>query len=622
MIHPRASHPVKLCCTLLLLALSTHLESRELNVTIENLSPKNGINLTPFWIAFHDGRFDIYDRDQSASSALEALAEDGNTGPISELFKNNNIPGIDATIIEPGGFLGAPVFDPGSSATLKITVDETSGRYFSYASMVIPSNDAFVANDDPLAHEIFTAGGEFIGPISFTIWGNQVLDAGTEENTETNAAFLDQTTANTGDAQNGTVQLHPGFNGSNRNPNAKPVNMLGGTNVAGSLIDTINADFTLENYQVARITITEPGVPVRVNVKNLSQAGGLYNTPLWVGFHNGEFDSYSNGEPASAGLERLAEDGDASVLSSEFAAAAPAGFDAVITEPSGFAGAPVFDPGSKAQAVYILDPASQHYFSYATMLIPSNDAFVANGEPMMHQLFDENGVFTGPVNIHLTGASVLDAGTEVNTETDAAFLNQSAANSGQTENGVVGPHPGFNGSFGNPNGTPQNILDGTTVAGTTIDSQLGDFTLSGSQILRISINRAVDWSFSGAWYDPGRDGEGFLMAVSGDENPVATLTWYTYTNDASGNQLWIIGTAPILGETAIFEMFRTEGAKFGANFSSADVSKPYWGQVRVDFTDCNHIKATYNADVSGYGQGMVNLQRLTPVLSNTVGACQ
>ena len=621
MIRYRKNHTT-LYCGLLVLGLSTNIGARELNVTIENLSPVNGINLTPVWIGFHDGSFDLYDRSQPASAALELLAEDGETGPISTLFKDSNIPGIDATITEPDGFAGAPVFDPGSSATFKINVDETTGRYFSYAAMVIPSNDAFIANGDPLEHEIFDATGEFVGPISFTVRGNQVLDAGSEQNTETNAAFLNQSTPNTGDVENSTVDLHQGFNGSLANPDATPVNILGGTNVAGSLIDITSADFTQANYQVARITISEPGVPVRVNVTNLSPTGGLYNTPLWVGFHNGEFDSYSRGEAASAGLERIAEDGDTVELSSAFRTAAATGLDDVITEADGFAGAPVFDPGAKAQQVYLLDSSAQRYFSYITMIIPSNDAFVANGAPMAHQLFDDNGVFTGPVNIQIMGADVLDAGSEVNTETDAAFLNQTSANSGQAENGVVAVHAGFNGSAGNPDGTPINILGGTTVAETVIDPQLGDFTTPGSQILRINITRAVDWSFSGAWYDPARDGEGFMLTITGDINPVATLTWYTFSNDASGQQLWIIGTAPILGETAIFEMFSAEGSAFGDDFSSADVNKPYWGQIRVDFTDCNNITVTYSADVSGHGQGSVNLQRLTPALSNAAGACQ
>jgi hypothetical protein len=29
-----------------------------------------------------------------------------------------------------------------------------------------------------------------------------------------------------------------------------------------------------------------------------------------------------------------------------------------------------------------------YYFSYVSMVLPSNDAFVANGDPMKHMIFD------------------------------------------------------------------------------------------------------------------------------------------------------------------------------------------------------------------------------------------
>jgi hypothetical protein len=62
-----------------------------------------------------------------------------------------------------------------------------SNDLFSYASMILPSNDYFVANGDPTAWDISSviAGG---GPISFTIFGDEVNDAGTEINDFTNAA--------------------------------------------------------------------------------------------------------------------------------------------------------------------------------------------------------------------------------------------------------------------------------------------------------------------------------------------------------------------------------------------------------------------------------------------------
>ena len=78
----------------------------------------------------------------------------------------------------------------------------------------------------------------------------------------------------------------------------------------------------------------------------------------------------------------------------------------------------------------------------------------------------------------------------MNTEAGAAFLNQAALDQGTPENGVVEVHPGFNGSEGNPDGTPVNILGGTTAPGAVIDPITGDFTQNGGAdtLLRITIN--------------------------------------------------------------------------------------------------------------------------------------
>jgi len=65
--------------------------------------------------------------------------------------------------------------------------------------MVIPSNDAFWANDNPTAYPIFDGEGNLI-PRSFRIYGSAVYDAGTEVNDEigANTAFLAQAAPNTG----------------------------------------------------------------------------------------------------------------------------------------------------------------------------------------------------------------------------------------------------------------------------------------------------------------------------------------------------------------------------------------------------------------------------------------
>lgn len=133
---------------------------------------------------------------------------------------------------------------PGQTASLTITVDKSlisSSQYFSYATMIIPSNDAFIANENPLAHKTFDDNGNFI-PTSFVVTGCEVNDAGTEVNDEstTNTAFFGQAAPNTGVPENEVVRRHPGF-------------IPGGPILSDPKF--VNADFTAPGYQIVRITI-------------------------------------------------------------------------------------------------------------------------------------------------------------------------------------------------------------------------------------------------------------------------------------------------------------------------------------------------------------------------------
>jgi len=227
-------------------AATAHAGTDYVRVRVENLAPSNGTYLTPMWVGFHDGTFDLYNTGEAASAELERLAEDGNFGPLSSAFGASGAGGSDGAIA-PGG-----PFAPGSVAEMTLALDgsDASNRYFSYASMVIPSNDAFIANGNPMAHEIFDAGGNFVGGGAFTIAGSAVLDAGTEVNDEIpmNTAFFGQSSPDTGTDEGGTVGPHPGF-------------MAQGS---GGILDDpmfANADFTADGYQVARITITQVPTP-------------------------------------------------------------------------------------------------------------------------------------------------------------------------------------------------------------------------------------------------------------------------------------------------------------------------------------------------------------------------
>lgn len=220
---------------------------------------------------------------------------------------------------------------------------------------------------------------------------------------------------------------------------------------------------------------------LRISIKNVNDAGGVYTTPFWFGFHDNSFDAFNIGQPASAGLEMLAEDGDSTGLG---AGILVADADAQTIVIAGAAG-PI-EPGETTSATIDVDGTSNTYVNWAAMILPSNDAFIGNGVPT--QLFSDTGEFLGELAGVITGDRVRDAGTEVNTETDAAFLDQTIPNTGVDENGVVIQHPGFNGSLGNPAGSPQNILGGTNALGEYIDPIAADFTQPDAELVLIHIN--------------------------------------------------------------------------------------------------------------------------------------
>lgn len=224
---------------------------------------------------------------------------------------------------------------------------------------------------------------------------------------------------------------------------------------------------------------TGMAAPITVTLESLAPATGNFLTPLWVGFHNGAFDIYNQGAPASMGLEMLAEDGTTMAIMNEFATSGAGTVQGAIAGPVVPPGAT--GPGQKISMTFDLDgtlPANR-YFSYAAMIIPSNDAFIANGNPNAFPIFDEAGTFLG-ADFIVMGAMVLDAGTEINDELpmNTAFFGQMAPNTGVTEGGAVGIHSGFL-----PPGAGGILADPMFAN--------ADFKASGYQIARITVTEAI-----------------------------------------------------------------------------------------------------------------------------------
>ena len=68
---------------------------------------------------------------------------------------------------------GPGSYPPGAEGSLVLSLDPTDNRYLSFLSMVVPSNDAFIGNDDATGIELFDAMGNFVAT-DFTLTGSNI----------------------------------------------------------------------------------------------------------------------------------------------------------------------------------------------------------------------------------------------------------------------------------------------------------------------------------------------------------------------------------------------------------------------------------------------------------------
>lgn len=129
--------------------------------------------------------------------------------------------------------------------------------------------------------------------------------------------------------------------------------------------------------------------------------------------------------------------------------------------------------GQTASATFRLDTGVNPFFTFGAMVVPSNDFFIGNDNPMAYRLFDAAGNLTIS-SIGQTAGDIWNAGSEALDPAAAAFLRGRNNDLRTPENGVVAFNfselAGFNGL--------------TTGAGYVFDSQLQ----SGTPIYRISFS--------------------------------------------------------------------------------------------------------------------------------------
>jgi hypothetical protein len=152
-----------------------------LTVQVENLAPADGIAFAPLHFGVHQGVFDAFDRGGTAGAAIVSVAEGGAGGAWQSAFALSEPQAVRGTV---GGLLLS-----GASASLSVLVDPLLNPFFTFAAMVVPSNDFFIGNDSPLRYRIFDAAGalalDTIDQTASDIW-----DAGSELFDPAAAAFV------------------------------------------------------------------------------------------------------------------------------------------------------------------------------------------------------------------------------------------------------------------------------------------------------------------------------------------------------------------------------------------------------------------------------------------------
>lgn len=207
-MHRTVSSLIRAATTVALAASVAQAQSRLVTVTITNLAAANSVSFAPLHLGFHRGAFDAFNIGAVAAPGIVSVAEGGAGGQWQADFA-----AADPTATR--GTIGGALL-PGQSRSQSFIVNAGLNRFFTFASMVIPSNDFFIGNDDPMRYRLFDdAGNLLINRITQT--SSQIWDAGSEAFSIAGSAFLVNGVNEVRTPQNGIVSFNfaelIGFNG-------------------------------------------------------------------------------------------------------------------------------------------------------------------------------------------------------------------------------------------------------------------------------------------------------------------------------------------------------------------------------------------------------------------------
>lgn len=383
-------------------------EPADFIITIENISDQGPLP-TPFspgvWTEQDSTVAPFFSINTAAGAGLMSLAEDGDASALAAevdglggVFQS----GVFDTPVDGAG--PAPIM-PGESYTIEFTAEPESR--LGLASMMVASNDVFWATG-PAGVSLFLGNGD---PVDRDITSFlNMYDGGSEANQPPGGGFY---------------QPQPGGD-----PNVGP-DESGVVSMRDESTRAIVAARRLMDVSVELLTNEDNTefLGYEFTFENISgDTGGSITplSPIAYALHDDTVALITPGGAASdlAGLEALAEDGDATELAATLTALGAVA-DAGVAGP--VAGGPIL-PGDTVTFTVLPDIGSE-LLSIGTMVVRSNDAVIAmhpEGVALLGPNEDGDIVPRSPSTIAneiLASIEVWDVGTEAN-ETPGAGANQ------------------------------------------------------------------------------------------------------------------------------------------------------------------------------------------------------
>ena len=361
----------------------------------------------------------------------------------------------------------APIF-PGEA--YEVSFSAAPGSKLSFATMFVQSNDLFYAPDGDGIDLYDSMGDQVVGNITSQI---MLWDGGSEVNQEPGLGSDQaprQAGANTGAADtDNTVRLaSDDFSNLPAVADVVQVSLSSTGATAFKLrIENVSSSTTLmtsdggstavplapgvyvihsgsdvlftagqADYGYGLAAIAEDGDPTALSSMIAMDTGvtELYAPGVYVVHESANPLFTANVADRGEGLEALAEDGDPSGLAAALSSSGMYSSSGAFNTPTGATGPGALAPGASYE--FVFSAMEGEYLSLATMLVQSNDLFVAPAG-MGIALYSDGTAMTGDITSYL---SIWDAGTEVN-ETPGVGLNQAprqaGAGAGMDEMGLV-----------------------------------------------------------------------------------------------------------------------------------------------------------------------------------------